>query len=299
MASPQLENGYSRISNEVLEAICRARLSGNEVSVLLYTLRQTYGWSGRKKTEPLKIRWLSGILNMSKSGVSLAIQVLIERGIISRDLSGRLSFLKDHEKWGHVVQPAGQKPGKVSSGLDKVSSGLDKVSSGLDTYKDKEKKEIKKDVLRSQKLTSQQRLIRYFKESKGVNADDKDWDRRHFCGRLVKEATEYLKAFDGDVTRAGEYLLIIGEEWKDLPDWSLPGARSKAGRDPRLIGGEDGLENGKMDADRLAGPGRPYRSASTRAIARDTLRAIETAVVRGEKPSDVASDGVDRDENPA
>ena len=109
MASPQLENGHTRIANEVIESICQARLSGNEISVLLYALRQTYGWGGRRKTEPFMPSSVGEKINMSKSSVHLAIQVLIERGIVSRDDKGRLSFLKDHEKWSGPVQPTERK----------------------------------------------------------------------------------------------------------------------------------------------------------------------------------------------
>ena len=68
-----------------------------------------------------------------------------------------------------------------------------------------------------------QLVIRYFKEAKYVHADDKDWDRKHWNGRLVREAKALLKAFDGNPTNAGRYMLIKGEEWKDLPDWGING----------------------------------------------------------------------------
>ena len=52
MASPQLEDGYTQISNELLEALCWMNLSPYEWRVLLWILRKTYGW--KKKTD-----WIS------------------------------------------------------------------------------------------------------------------------------------------------------------------------------------------------------------------------------------------------
>ena len=302
MASPQLENGHTRIANEVIESICQARLSGNEISVLLYALRQTYGWGGRKKTDPFMPSSIGEKINMSKSSVHLAIQVLIERGIVSRDDQGRLSFLKDHEKWSGPVQPTERKRRKhvqpteqTVQPTEQTVQPTEQTVQPTEPYKEKEKKEKKERNCEVRTLTPQQKLIRYFKEAKGVNADDKDWDRRHFCGRLVKEATEYLKAFDGNVKIAGEYLLVVGEEWKDLPDWSMPGAKAKAGRDPRLNGteGEHGHEHGALDADRLDGKRRTGGLASARAIAGDTLRAIEATAFRAKESPVVAGPSED------
>ena len=45
MANPQLSNGYVRIANELLEAICQLDVSGSEMRILLYIIRRTYGFN--------------------------------------------------------------------------------------------------------------------------------------------------------------------------------------------------------------------------------------------------------------
>ena len=48
MASPQVENGYIRIANELWEALSRVEMSGAEFRVVLAILRQTYGRQGKE-----------------------------------------------------------------------------------------------------------------------------------------------------------------------------------------------------------------------------------------------------------
>lgn len=144
-------------------------------------------------------------------------------------------------------------------------------------------------------ITPQQRVVRYFKEAKGVLADDKDWDRKHWNGRLGKEANAVLKAFDGDWRKAGEYILIKGEEWKHLPDWGLNGVVAAAGRDPRINGGEDEPADSEVGSNRLDGPGRSRRITSARELIGETLRSIENPEVPAGRPGDLARPGDDRE----
>ena len=48
MASPQKERGYVPIANELLDAICRADLSKQELKVLLCIIRFTYGYNRKQ-----------------------------------------------------------------------------------------------------------------------------------------------------------------------------------------------------------------------------------------------------------
>lgn len=45
MANPQIENGYTRIANELLEALLLANLSKRQLLVALAVIRQTYGFN--------------------------------------------------------------------------------------------------------------------------------------------------------------------------------------------------------------------------------------------------------------
>ncbi|MBU4317112.1 MAG: replication protein [Proteobacteria bacterium] len=45
MASPQLENGYTKIANEILSALFKSRISGEGIRITLFIIRMSYGYS--------------------------------------------------------------------------------------------------------------------------------------------------------------------------------------------------------------------------------------------------------------
>jgi hypothetical protein len=60
-ANPQLENGYTQIANELIEALARFNLSPYESRLLWYIARKTYGY--QKKTDAISLGW--GVLKTS------------------------------------------------------------------------------------------------------------------------------------------------------------------------------------------------------------------------------------------
>ena len=299
MASPQLQNGHTRIANEIIEAICRARLSGNETAVLLYALRQTYGWGGRRKTEPLHPTALGSAINMSKSSVSLALSVLMERGIITRDESGRLSFVKDHEKWSEPVQPTERKRRKpvqptepTVQPTERIVQPTEPTVQPTEPYKEKERKKERKKDSEVRTLTPLQIVIRGFKEAKGVDADNADWDAKFFS-RHTRPAKELLAAFDGDPLAAVAYTLTKATEWEHLSDWGLEAIVKAAGREYNRIGGSDGREHLPVGANLTDGPRSTRRLTSSRDLAGDALRSIEHAAIHPEGLNDMGGPGDD------
>lgn len=145
MASPQTENGYTKIANELLEALIAFRLKGTELAVVLFVARRSYGWSARK-TKPLGVREMAEEMgDLPPASVSLAVQVLIENKVLIRDENRCYKVNKDYEAWVQSVQPAGR---KVSSPLDKVSNPLDKTVQPAGQFHDgpKERKETKESI---------------------------------------------------------------------------------------------------------------------------------------------------------
>ena len=64
MASPQLEQEYTRIANPLLEAISRQELNGVRLRVLLLFLRQPYGYG--KKEAPLSADFIQKHVGIGK-----------------------------------------------------------------------------------------------------------------------------------------------------------------------------------------------------------------------------------------
>ena len=96
MASPQLENGYTPIANELLEAILRTDLSARELKVLLAVARETYGWSRKAKTVTgYKVARMTG---MQRTQAARALAALKQRNVLSNGSEG-IGLQKDYQAW--------------------------------------------------------------------------------------------------------------------------------------------------------------------------------------------------------
>ena len=110
MASPQLEDGHTRIANEILEAFCRIfPPNGSSARVLLAIIRKTYGWN--KKEDRISISQIEEITGLSRRAVIYALQNLeVQRFITVQRQRGRgnvnqvntVSLQKNYDLW--VVQ---------------------------------------------------------------------------------------------------------------------------------------------------------------------------------------------------
>jgi phage replication O-like protein O len=102
MAAPQIENGYTRIANELLEAVCRLNISGSEMRILLYIIRRTYGFNRIYAEMPLTE--IAEAVGMKTTHVSRALKKLREINLIelhpSKGIKPQtISIVKDYQKW--------------------------------------------------------------------------------------------------------------------------------------------------------------------------------------------------------
>ncbi len=81
--NPQLEDGYTRIANELLDAIIRARLSRRQYSVLLAVIRKTYGYN--RKTTPISIRQIATMTGLDRANVIRTIRELVKMAVLVRN----------------------------------------------------------------------------------------------------------------------------------------------------------------------------------------------------------------------
>ena len=102
MANPQLKNGYTKIANELLEAICRLNISGNEMRILLYIIRRTYGFN--KTCEEISLSEIASAVGARSAHISRALKKLSALNLIElRSSEGvkpqTISIVKDYEEW--------------------------------------------------------------------------------------------------------------------------------------------------------------------------------------------------------
>lgn len=105
MASPQTSDGFTRIANELMGALIRTRIPGEQMQVYLCILRQTYGYNQTEACIPLTL--FSAATGMDKGSVKRALRGLLERNMIRKKEGGKKAhpsakcymILKDYEKW--------------------------------------------------------------------------------------------------------------------------------------------------------------------------------------------------------
>ena len=101
MASPQVENGYTRIANELLEAICNKITNSTWIRILLWTIRLTYGFN-RKEVQS-NYQAYATKLNLTRDTIKVTLLDLFDRKIIVLAVLTKESFVitinKNYELW--------------------------------------------------------------------------------------------------------------------------------------------------------------------------------------------------------
>ncbi len=97
VGNPQLEEGHTRIANELLEALNRTPMGDHERRVMGVVLREVYGWHGRRDAE-LSLSKIAAGAGLDRRLIPRAINRLIERNMIRRDGS-KTAIQKKYKEW--------------------------------------------------------------------------------------------------------------------------------------------------------------------------------------------------------
>lgn len=120
MSSPQLENGYTRIANELLEHLSHPGINGSEYRILLVVLRKTFGFN--KKKDMISLSQYENATKMGRKEVVDTIKDLVGKRILVKE-NNVYKFNKNWEEWvvgkrppqwAKAPQGSGQKPTKSS-----------------------------------------------------------------------------------------------------------------------------------------------------------------------------------------
>ena len=110
MASPQKENGYTAIANEIMEALARIRINGEARQMLDVIIRKTYGFN--KKQDRISTSQFVEATGLPNYAIHKARYKLFKMGLIEvlpKKVTGitqkgnsqilTYSFQKDYTKW--------------------------------------------------------------------------------------------------------------------------------------------------------------------------------------------------------
>ncbi|RFP23178.1 hypothetical protein D0T25_06710 [Duganella sp. BJB488] len=118
-STPQTEDGYLMIANELLEAILGFGFSLREQSVLFTIIRKTYGF--KKKEDDMSASQIGALCRVPRQHVTTTLNLLALRNVITKR-AGRYGSIigvqKNHRKWVSAEQmkslPASPELGQVN-----------------------------------------------------------------------------------------------------------------------------------------------------------------------------------------
>ena len=96
MASPQKENGFTAIANEILYALAQTNLNGYERRFLDILFLKTYGW--HKKEDKIANSQFVELTNIRKGHISRTLSSLLRRKIVTKN-GNKISFSKNYSEW--------------------------------------------------------------------------------------------------------------------------------------------------------------------------------------------------------
>ena len=134
---PQVEDGYTRIANDLLDALCQADFTSREFKVVHFVIRQTYGWNDKAKR--MASTFIAGGTGLHESDCSKVLNELIRRKVVIRHGGSRspISLNKHFGEWLASEQ------GKKTPPVKRPEPGQDDLAqSGQDDLAKKDRKDM-------------------------------------------------------------------------------------------------------------------------------------------------------------
>jgi len=100
MANPQINNRYTRIADEIMDALTAHRLPGEQMQCLLFILRKTYGFN--KIWDSISNSQFVKATGIKKTNVCRAINGLIAKKLVIKNDNGyipKYRFNKNYNTW--------------------------------------------------------------------------------------------------------------------------------------------------------------------------------------------------------
>lgn len=100
VGNPQVEDGHTKIANELLDAIIRFDFTKRELNLVLFVIRKTYGYN--KKQDWIALSQFSIGTGFSKGNVSEAIKALVSKNVFLKQELKNIYVIglnKNYTKW--------------------------------------------------------------------------------------------------------------------------------------------------------------------------------------------------------
>lgn len=200
MASPQLENGYTKLANELYEQFSKLDASGSAWRVLFVIVRKTYGF--HKKEDRISLSQFEEHTGLSRKAVCHGLAELVKLNVIvakKESYINEYSIQKNYELWGSVKLVTSYQNDTKSSVLM-----VTKTSYQNDTYK---RKERKKDISDKSQSMKKNKMGRYredghneYEEVIDIDSGEEvpdEFDEREKINQKVTELIEWAEGVRG------------------------------------------------------------------------------------------------------
>ena len=95
--SPQLENGYTRIANELLEALMQVNFNSYENRFIRCVVRYTYGF--HKKASKISLSFIAKATGIALSHISRTKTILLAKKVVTQSGNKEISLNKHYKQW--------------------------------------------------------------------------------------------------------------------------------------------------------------------------------------------------------
>lgn len=202
MANVQLENGYTRIANELLEAVLNTPFVATHLKIILTCWRYTYGF-GRKETK-LSISFISKATGISKRYISKGLSELINSNVLivvkkpTYSSSRIIAFNKNYSEWGYRTTV--QQVNHSSTGEAEVSTTVEPQFNTTDELQFHQERKHKENINKGDYEKLFNELWQLYPKKKGKGSVSKTQKQKLFkigYNRLVKAIDKYKKEREG------------------------------------------------------------------------------------------------------
>lgn len=119
--TPQLEDGYTRLANELFDAILSFPFSARQLKVLMSIIRKTYGYN--KKRDDMSASQIGAACGLARNHVSTVLGELVDLKVIKKQPGKFGMMIEVNKKCGEWVNQEGGK-GSPDLGLGSPKLGL-------------------------------------------------------------------------------------------------------------------------------------------------------------------------------
>lgn len=201
LQSPQLEDGHTRIANELLDALIRFDFSKRQYKVVLFVIRKTYGWN--KKADVMSLSQIVDGTGLFRTHCCATVNELSDMKVLLKQAHQHGQLIKLNKNYGEwkLLPKQSQCDQNSNEVLPKQSSSVTKTG----TTKDKPKNNTKDITYASGVFVVSDEAMEVFKSAysdRDIQAEIKKAGAWCFSNPSKAPKSNYKRFINGWLSRA-------------------------------------------------------------------------------------------------